>query len=195
MGRLVLDMTPFCTAVVGDPAVLSVEVPGEVTAGVSTSGVWDAWVGDERVAQGPFLVELGVSRRPGRVAQVNTWSPVLELGVPFERTISLAGLLPAGDIASGGGLLSVIDLNGNIGGFWIGPPNVSVSPDGGSVDVALSGEDVTGLGVGRFTYSLGLSNQFAERRVVLAGVLVIQPAPVPSSVLVEGGDIGAGQNR
>jgi hypothetical protein len=174
----VLDMTPYCMAAADDPNAVSVDVPGDATAGVTTSGSWDGWIGQERAGFGPFLVELPVSRAAGRVMTAAVWTPSLTLGQPFVRDVSIAGLLPEGEyLASGDGTLApefmVSALDGSDASIWKGAPQVTVSPDADLVHVVLSEQDVGLLGLGRFTYRLAVYNDIGERRLVLAGPLTV----------------------
>ena len=178
-GRLLFDLAPFCSSSAGDPVVLLVDVPGVVTGEWDSSGYYDVWVGDERVGFGPFILELAVSMRPGRLVVVQSWTPSLVVGVPFVRDVSVAGLMPAGEeVSLSPGAAEpefvVTGVDGSERFFGKGDPWVVVSPDGAAVHLALSGEDVSSIGVGRFTYSLVVFNEYGERRTLLAGMLLVE---------------------
>ena len=100
---------------------------------------------------------------------------------------SVDGLLPTGEFLSAGEGVSAPELvvSSVLGGVVLlakGAPRVTVSPDTEIVHVALLVEDVSSIGLGRFTYSLVVFNDVGGRRVVLAGMLTVvesQP-PVPN---------------
>jgi hypothetical protein len=194
-GRLLLDLSLYLSVSPADPYVLLLDVPAEVTSALLSSGVYDVWVGGERIAFGPWLLEWSVSRLPGRVLLPMSWTPVLVAGEPFTRKIELAGLFPQGEEVSVSDEGSapefvILGVDGSPVFEVKGEPWARVLTDGKAVDLALSGVDTASIGHGRFSYSLVVFNVYGERRTVLAGMLLVEDpaytAAVEEEVVTDG---------
>jgi len=175
-GRLILDMAPYASSDPVDPALLRVQIPGEVTAGVTSDGYYDVWVANRRIERGTIYCELSISVLPERLALTGSWSPTLIVGQPFERRLDLTGLLPPGEqiSASRDADLNIEGPSGKGVAWFVGTPELTVSQDGPWIDLALSVQDVATIGPGRFTYKLHAWNTLHELRTLMAGVLLVQ---------------------
>jgi hypothetical protein len=181
-GRLILDLAPYCSVDPLDTTMLNVDLPAEVTAAVTSSGHYDIWVANQRIAHGPAFAELSVSINPPRSALAGSWTPILTAGHSFERTISLPGLLPADDEISFDSTLApefvLSDFAGDEVLRWIGAPWLTVSPNRDTIILSLTASDAATLTPGRFSYVLRAWNTFHEPRILLAGILLVQEGSV-----------------
>jgi hypothetical protein len=176
-GRLILDMAPYCSADPTMPNMVRITLPAEVTQRVVSDGYYDVWVAHERIARGPAIADLSISLLPPRNVLTGSWTPVITVGQDFVRNISVVGLLPPGEEISlnpgRGPDLNIEDLHGKEVVWFMGSPELTVTPDGQAIDLALSVDDVAKIGPGRFTYKLHAWNTLHELRTLLAGVLLV----------------------
>jgi hypothetical protein len=179
LGRLLLDMAPYCSTTADAPLDLVIEVPGEATRGVDSSGVYDVWVDDEMLAHGPATLQLAVSKPPGTRISAQSWTPVLMAGQPYAVVIATAGMMPPRESISVAQPpeLVVSSPSGEPLVAVAGPPRTFHGPADGDISIVLPPGDTAALGPGRFTYSLTVANQFLERRMLLAGMLFVEEVP------------------